>query len=212
MTARDRPAAPRGRQRPGPIVFEPDRAVPGPDDPRRGRRSTCAPSCAAPGKGSSGRVHHPRPLSRIRVGAQMRYAVHDRPAGHSPCSASPPPPGLLRRHLHRGAATGEKNLPFVVGEIPDPALDQDPQSGLARLAHPPAISRLWTERNTTPVIIETVARYTGAVYRASGWIHVGATQGRYDWTGSSTSRKRMSGGPCDETGNAASIAKIRRGG
>ena len=44
----------------------------------------------------------------------------------------------------------------------------------------------WTERyNTTPVLIETFVetpRYTGAVYRASGWIRVGATQerGRYD--------------------------------
>ena len=40
----------------------------------------------------------------------------------------------------------------------------------------------WTERyHTTPVLIETFVetpRYTGAVYRASGWIHVGATQGR----------------------------------
>ena len=40
----------------------------------------------------------------------------------------------------------------------------------------------WTERyNTTPVLIETFVetpRYTGAVYRASGWIHVGATKGR----------------------------------
>ena len=40
----------------------------------------------------------------------------------------------------------------------------------------------WTERyNTTPVLIETFVetpRYTGAVYRASGWLHVGTTQGR----------------------------------
>jgi len=40
----------------------------------------------------------------------------------------------------------------------------------------------WTERyNKTPVLIETFVqtpRYTGAVYRASGWIRVGATQGR----------------------------------
>ena len=40
----------------------------------------------------------------------------------------------------------------------------------------------WTERyNTTPVLIETFVetpRYTGAVYKASGWIHVGATRGR----------------------------------
>ena len=40
----------------------------------------------------------------------------------------------------------------------------------------------WTERcNTKPVLIETfveIPRYTGAVYRASGWIHVGTTRGR----------------------------------
>ena len=44
----------------------------------------------------------------------------------------------------------------------------------------------WTQRyNTTPVLIETFVqtpRYTGAVYKASGWTHVGTTQGggRYD--------------------------------
>ena len=40
----------------------------------------------------------------------------------------------------------------------------------------------WTERyNTTPVLIETFVetpRFTGTLYKASGWIHVGATQGR----------------------------------
>ena len=40
----------------------------------------------------------------------------------------------------------------------------------------------WTERyHTTPVLIETFVetpRYTGAVYKASGWTHVGTTQGR----------------------------------
>ena len=40
----------------------------------------------------------------------------------------------------------------------------------------------WTERyNTAPVLVETFVetpRYTGAVYKASGWIHVGATKGR----------------------------------
>ena len=40
----------------------------------------------------------------------------------------------------------------------------------------------WAERyNTTPVLIETFVetpRYTGAVYRASGWIQVGTTRGR----------------------------------
>ena len=40
----------------------------------------------------------------------------------------------------------------------------------------------WTARyGTNPVLIETFVetpRYTGAVYRASGWIRVGPTQGR----------------------------------
>ena len=45
----------------------------------------------------------------------------------------------------------------------------------------------WTERyNTTPVLIEAFVetpRYTGAVYKGSGWIHVGCAtkgRGRYD--------------------------------
>ena len=45
-----------------------------------------------------------------------------------------------------------------------------------------ALALDWTERyNTTPVLIETFVetpRYTGAVYRASGWTRVGTTQGR----------------------------------
>ena len=40
----------------------------------------------------------------------------------------------------------------------------------------------WTERySTAPVLVETFVetpRYIGAVYKASGWIHVGATKGR----------------------------------
>ncbi len=40
----------------------------------------------------------------------------------------------------------------------------------------------WTERyNIMPVLIETFVetpRYTGPVYKASGWTHVGTTQGR----------------------------------
>ena len=72
-------------------------------------------------------------------------------------------------------------------EVPDPTLDRIPNLGSHILA---LIRRRlpldWAERyNTTPVLIETFVetpRYTGAVYRASGWIHVGATKrrGRYD--------------------------------
>ena len=47
---------------------------------------------------------------------------------------------------------------------------------------PSAATRDWTARyNTTPVLIETFVetpRYTGAVYRASGWTRVGTTKGR----------------------------------
>ena len=57
----------------------------------------------------------------------------------------------------------------------------------------------WTARyNTTPVLIETFVetpRYTGAVYRASGWTRVGATQGAgaTTRTNATTSRRRTSG-------------------
>ena len=40
----------------------------------------------------------------------------------------------------------------------------------------------WTERyNTTPVLVETCVetpRFTGVLYKASGWTLVGTTQGR----------------------------------
>ena len=73
----------------------------------------------------------------------------------------------------------------------------------------------WSARyNTTPVLIETFVetpRYTGAVYRAYGWIHVGTTQGRgrYDRHKQYDKPKKTSGsGPFDGTGNAPSIVKI----
>ena len=44
------------------------------------------------------------------------------------------------------------------------------------------LPRDWTRRyNTTPVLVETfveVPRFTGGLYRASGWIRVGTTKGR----------------------------------
>ena len=159
------------------------------------------------------------------VGAQMRYAVHDRNGwplamlGFSTAAWKLAPRDTFigwTRQLR------EKNLPFVVD---NPRFLILPWIKIPNLgSHILALIRRrlpddWTERyNTTPVLIETFVetpRYTGAVYRASGWIHVGATQGAgaTTGTGSTTSRKRMSGsGPCDGTGNAPSIAKIHRGG
>ena len=52
--------------------------------------------------------------------------------------------------------------------------------------------------NLTPMLCETfvqVPRYTGTLYKASGWINVGTTKGRgrYDRTTKPTNRKRTSG-------------------
>ena len=84
----------------------------------------------------------------------------------------------------------EKNLPLMVD---NPRFLILPWINIPNLgSHILAIIRRrlpgdWTERyNTTPVLIETFVetpRYNGAVYRASGWIHVGATtkgRGQYD--------------------------------
>ena len=72
----------------------------------------------------------------------------------------------------------------------------------------------WAERyNTTSALIETFVqtpRYTGAAYRASGWIHVGNTQGGGATTGTNntTSRRRTSGSdPSEGIGRESSIAE-----
>jgi hypothetical protein len=122
------------------------------------------------------------------VGAQMRYAVHDRngwPLAMLGFSTA------ARKLAPRDSFIGwtpqlrEKNLPLVVD---NPRFLILPWINIHNLgSHILAIVRRrlpqdWTERyHTTPVLIETFVetpRYTGAVYRASGWIHVGATQGR----------------------------------
>ena len=129
-----------------------------------------------------------RATSVGRIGAQMRYAVHDRNGwplamlGFSTAAWKLAPRDTFigwTRQLR------EKNLPFVVD---NPRFLILPWVKIPNLgSHILAIIRRrlpddWTERyNTTPVLIETFVetpRYTGAVYRASGWIHVGATQGR----------------------------------
>ena len=79
----------------------------------------------------------------------------------------------------------EKNLPLVVD---NPRFLILPWIEIPNLgSHILAIVRRrlpedWAKRySTTPVLIETFVetpRYTGAVYRASGWIRVGTTQGR----------------------------------
>ena len=122
------------------------------------------------------------------VGAQMRYAVHDRNGwalamlGFSTAAWKLAP----RDHfIGWTPPLREKNLPLVVD---NPRFLILPWINIHNLgSHILAIVRRrlpqdWTERyHTTPVLIETFVetpRYTGAVYRASGWTHVGATQGR----------------------------------
>ena len=79
----------------------------------------------------------------------------------------------------------EKNLPLVVD---NPRFLILPWIAIPNLgSHILSLVRRqlpddWTERyNTAPVLIETFVetpRYTGAVYKASGWLRVGTTQGR----------------------------------
>ena len=122
------------------------------------------------------------------VGAQMRYAVHDRDGwpiamlGFSTAAWKLAPRDNFIGWTPR---LREKNLPLVVD---NPRFLILPWITIPNLgSHLLAIFRRrlpvhWAERyNTTPVLIETFVetpRYTGAVYRASGWIHVGTTRGR----------------------------------
>ena len=122
------------------------------------------------------------------VGAQMSCAVHDRDGwplamlGFSTAEWKLAPRDSF---IGWSPEMREKNLPLVVD---NPRFLILPWVEIANLdSHILAIVRRrlpgdWTERyNTTPVLIETFVespRYTGTVYRASGWAHVGTTQGR----------------------------------
>ena len=105
-----------------------------------------------------------------------------------PCSASPPRHGHSPRATASSAGTPalrQKNLPLVIDNarflilpwIRIPNLASHILSVVCR-----QLPREWTERyNTSPVLIETFVetpRFTGATYKASGWVHVGTTQGR----------------------------------
>ena len=122
------------------------------------------------------------------VGAQMRYAVHDRngwPLAMLGFSTAAWKLAPRDNFIGWTPQLREKNLPLVVD---NPRFLILPWVHIPNLgSHILAIVRRrlpadWTERyNTTPVLIETFVetpRYTGAVYRASGWIRVGTTQGR----------------------------------
>ena len=122
------------------------------------------------------------------VGAQMRYAVHAREGaplamlGFSTAAWTLAP---RDNFIGRSRPMREKNLPLVVD---NPRFLILPWVHIPNLgSHILALVRQrlpgdWTARHgNNPVLIETFVetpRYTGAVYRASGWIRVGTTQGR----------------------------------
>ena len=121
------------------------------------------------------------------VGAQMRYAVHDRNGwalamlGFSTAAWKLAP----RDHfIGWTPRVRENNLPLVVD---NPRFLILPWITIPNLgSHILAIVRRrlpqdWTERyHTTPVLIETFvdpARFHGTVYRAANWVEVGRTRG-----------------------------------
>jgi len=117
------------------------------------------------------------------VGAQMRYAVHDR---HGAPLARLGFSTAARKLAPRDSFIGwtpqlrEKNLPLVVDNprflilpwITIPNLGSHILSLVRR-----QLPEDWTGRyNTTPVLIETFVetpRFTGALYKASGWTLAG---------------------------------------
>ena len=122
------------------------------------------------------------------VGAQMRYAIHDRngwPVAMLGFSTAEWKLAPRDRFIGWTPQLREKNLPLVVD---NPRFLILPWIEIPNLgSHILAIVRRhlpedWTERyHTTPVLIETFVetpRHTGAVYRASGWTRVGTTKGR----------------------------------
>ena len=185
----------QGRQnRPKPIVFGPDTEpplFPTPTTLDEVRPLTLRPVVRGTREGKLwnefiARYHY---LGyKTLVGAQMRYAVHDRNGwpvallGFSTAAWK-----LTPRDNFIGwtSEKREKNLHLVVD---NPRFLILPWIEIPNLgSHILALVRQrlpedWTERyNTTPLLIETFVetpRYTGAVYRASGWIRVGTTQGR----------------------------------
>ena len=122
------------------------------------------------------------------VGAQMRYAIHDRSGlplamlGFSTAAWKLAP---RDRHIGWTPELRRKNLHLVVDNprfliLPWITLPNLGSHILARMCQ--KLPEDWAARyNIEPVLIETFVetpRHTGAVYRASGWTPVGTTQGR----------------------------------
>ena len=224
---------PRGRQnRPRPVVFGPDTEAPlfpAPTTLDEVRPLDLRPVVRGTREGKLwnefvARYHY---LGyKILVGAQMRYAVHDRNGwplamlGFSTAAWKLAPRDSFigwTRQLR------EKNLPFVVDNprflilpwIKIPNLG----SHILALIRPAPARRLDRALQHHARAHRDFRRDPALHWRRLQGLrldprrdHPGA-RGATTGTGSPTSRKRMSGsGPCDGIGNERSIVKIRRGG
>ena len=188
------PPPKRRRNRPAPIVFGPDTEPPLFPPPTTLDEVRPLDLRPVAGGTRAGKLwnefvarHHYLGYKTL-VGARMRYAVHDRDGGPiAMLGFSTAAWKLAPRDNFIGwtPQLREKNLPLVVDNprflilpwIEIPNLGSHILALVRR-----RLSEDWTERyNTKPVLIETFVetpRYTGAVYRASGWVHVGTTRGR----------------------------------
>ena len=177
---------PRGRKhRPRPIVFGPDTEppllpVPATIDEVRRLDVRVVVSGAHEGRLWNEFVARYHYLGyKTLVGAQMCYAVHDRNGWPVAMLGFPTAAWKLtpRDSFIGWTPQKRKSLPLVVD---NPRFLILPWIEIPNLSsHILALMRRrlpedWTERNNTaPVLIETFVetpRYTGAVYRASGWI------------------------------------------
>ena len=158
------------------------------------------------------------------VGAQMRYAVQDREGrplamlgfsaaawktaprdafiGWSPDVPGTEPPLMVDNS--RYLIMPWVQIPNLASHILSNARRQLPQD--------------WqSQYNIAPVLMETFVetpRFSGITYKASGWIHVGDTQGRgrYDTKRDSENRSRPSGSVRSEkTGKEYSISESHKG-
>ena len=122
------------------------------------------------------------------VGAQMRYTVHDR---HGQLLALLGFSTAARKLAPRDRFIGwtptlrEKNLPKVIDNARFLILPWIRIPNLASHILSVVCRQLiadWTARyHIAPLLIETFVetpRFTGVTYKASGWTHVGITQGR----------------------------------
>ena len=122
------------------------------------------------------------------VGAQMRYAVEDcdgRPLAMLGFSAAAWKTAPRDAFIGWSPQVREQNLQQVINNARYLIMPWVRIPNLASHILSEARRRLpqdWHDRyKVAPVLMETFVetpRFTGAVYKASGWIHVGTTQGR----------------------------------